>query len=159
MDGFLFAITLLAALGSGLVAGVFFAFSSFVMKGLGLLPPAQGAAAMQAINIAAITFAFMLAVSATGAACLALAGWALFSLDEAFAPYLLGGSALYLVGVIALTIGYHVPRNDALAAVEPGSADAAALWNRYLAEWTRWNHVRAASGLAAAAAFTGALVA
>jgi uncharacterized membrane protein len=31
VDQLLFALTLLAALGSGLIAGVFFAFSAFVM--------------------------------------------------------------------------------------------------------------------------------
>ena len=34
-------LTLLAALGSGLIAGVFFAFSSFVMAALGRLPSDQ----------------------------------------------------------------------------------------------------------------------
>ena len=33
-DQLLFALTLLAALGSGLVAGIFFAFSTFVMGAL-----------------------------------------------------------------------------------------------------------------------------
>ena len=42
--------TFLLALGCGLVAGVFFAFSTFVMKALGKLPPAQGVAAMQSIT-------------------------------------------------------------------------------------------------------------
>ena len=65
MDGFLFVLTLLAALGCGVVAGVFFAFSAFVMKALGHLPAEQGIAAMQAINVAAVTFAFMAALFGT----------------------------------------------------------------------------------------------
>jgi uncharacterized membrane protein len=56
-----------------------------------------------------------------------------------------------------MTIVYHVPRNDALAAVDPNSADAAGLWTRYLADWTAWNHVRSAAALAAAATLTMAL--
>ena len=43
-------LTFIAALGSGLVAGIFFAFSNFVMKALARVPPAQGVAAMQSIN-------------------------------------------------------------------------------------------------------------
>jgi uncharacterized membrane protein len=39
-------------------------------------------------------------------------------------PYLLVGSAPYLVGTILLTIVYHVPRNEALANMEPRGADA-----------------------------------
>ena len=61
MEGFLFVLTLFAALGCGVVAGVFFAFSTFVMRALARLPARQGIAAMQAINVAAVTPAFMMA--------------------------------------------------------------------------------------------------
>jgi uncharacterized membrane protein len=72
MDGFLFALTLFAALGCGVIAGVFFAFSAFVMGALARLPARQGIAAMQAINVAAITPAFMVALFGTALACGAL---------------------------------------------------------------------------------------
>jgi uncharacterized membrane protein len=107
MNGYLFVLTLVAALGCAMMAGVFFAFSAFVMKALARLPAEQGVAAMQAINVAAVTFAFMAALFGTAAACGALAVWALFAWDERFAPYLLVGSALYLIGTILLTIVYH----------------------------------------------------
>jgi uncharacterized membrane protein len=155
MNGFIFVLTLLAALGCAMMAGVFFAFSAFVMKALARLPAQQGIGAMQAINVAAVTFAFMAALFGTAAACGALAVWALFAWDERFAPYLLVGSALYLVGTILLTIVYHVPRNEALARVEPRGAESH--WRRYLSAWTAWNHVRAGTALAAAAVLTIAL--
>ncbi len=44
-------LTFAAVLGSGLVAGIFFAFSTFVMRALGQLPQDQGIAAMKSINI------------------------------------------------------------------------------------------------------------
>jgi uncharacterized membrane protein len=157
MDGFLVALTLVTALGCGISAGVFFAFSSFVMKALARLQPAQGIAAMQSINVVAVTPPFMTALFGTAAACVALAVWALVDWNDSFGPYLLVGSALYLLGTIGLTIAYHVPRNDALANVEPQSVEAAGRWTRYVQEWTAWNHVRAASALAASAAFTVAL--
>jgi uncharacterized membrane protein len=47
-------VALATALGCGLIAGVFFAFSTFVMKALGSLLPAQGIAAMQSINLAVL---------------------------------------------------------------------------------------------------------
>ena len=157
MDGFLFVLTLLAALGCGIMAGVFFAFSAFVMKALGRLSAEQGIGAMQAINVAAVTFAFMAALFGTAVACGALAVFAFFVWEERFAPLLLVGSALYLVGTIVRTIAYHVPRNEALATVEPHSADADSQWNRYLSGWSAWNHVRAVAALAAAATLTIAL--
>jgi uncharacterized membrane protein len=157
MDGLLYPLTLVTALGCAVVAGVFFAFSGFVMKALARLPPAQGVAAMQAINVGAISFAFMLALFGTGLACVAVAGWALTVSGAPYAPHLLAGSGLYLAGVIAVTIAFNVPRNDALARIEPASAGAPDAWTRYVAEWTVGNHVRAATALAAAAIFTVAL--
>jgi uncharacterized membrane protein len=157
MNSYLFVLTLLAALGCAMMAGVFFAFSAFVMKALARLPEAQGVAAMQAINVAAVTFAFMAVLFGTAVACGALAVWALFAWDERFAPFLLVGSALYLVGTILLTIAYHVPRNEALATLEPHSAEAESHWRRYLSGWIAWNHLRAATALAAAATLTIAL--
>ncbi len=157
MNGLLFVLTLLAALGCAMMAGVFFAFSAFVMKALARLPAEKGVAAMQAINVAAVTLAFMAALFGTAVACGALAVWAFFIWNERFAPYLLVGSALYLVGPILLTIAYHVPRNEALATVEPHSADAESHWTRYLSGWTTWNHLRAGAALAAAATLIIAL--
>jgi uncharacterized membrane protein len=157
MNSYLFVLTLLAALGCAMMAGVFFAFSAFVMKALARLPAEQGIGAMQAINVAAVTFAFMAALFGTAVACGALAVWALFAWDERFAPYLIVGGALYLLGTILLTIVYHVPRNEALARVEPHSAEAESHWKRYLSGWTAWNHLRAATALAAAATLTIAL--
>jgi uncharacterized membrane protein len=157
MDGVLFALTLVTALGCGAMGGVFFAFSGFVMQGLRRLPAAQGIAAMQSINVTAVTPAFMGALFGTALACIALIVAGLTMLDEPFAPYLVGGGGLYVVGTIALTIAYHVPRNDALAKVDPQSAGAASTWTRYDAEWTAGNHVRAAAALAAATALAVAL--
>ncbi|TBR24737.1 MAG: hypothetical protein EPO10_25145, partial [Reyranella sp.] len=60
-----FYATFAAAVGSGLVAGIFYAFSSFVMGALGRLPPGHGIEAMQAINVVVINRSFMLAFFGT----------------------------------------------------------------------------------------------
>lgn len=70
--------------------------------------------------------------------------------DEGQSGYLLSGALLYLVGAFGVTAGYHVPRNNALAAVQPGAPDAERQWARYVREWTGANHLRAAAGLTAA---------
>ena len=93
MDGFLLVLTVITALGCGLSAGALFAFSSAVMKALARLPPANGVAAMQSINVAVVrSFTFMLALFGTAAACVVLAVWALIDWDESYAFYLLAGS-------------------------------------------------------------------
>jgi len=61
------------------------------------------------------------------------------------------------VGTVLVTMVFNVPRNDALAAVDPASAEGARLWARYVVEWTAWNHVRTAAALAAATLLTVAL--
>jgi uncharacterized membrane protein len=159
MNGPLFVLTLLAALGCGVIAGVFFAFSSFVMKGLARVPPAQGTASMQSVNAAALTPAFMTALFGTAAACLAVIVCSVLSRHQPYAGYLLSGGLLYLLGAIGVTVTFHVPRNQALDQVRPGSPGAAAHWNRYVTTWTAANHVRTAAALAAAAVLTIALTA
>lgn len=52
-------LSLLAALACALVAGLFLGFSSFVMRALGERPPAEGVAAMQAINRVILRSAFI----------------------------------------------------------------------------------------------------
>jgi len=151
MKDWLFVLTLVAALGCGLMAGAFYAFSSFVMRALGRLPFQQGVAAMQAINLEAPTPGFMAGLIGTAALSVAVVVSSLFRWGEPYAPYLLAGGLTYLVGVIVLTGAYHIPRNDRLATLEPNSPDAASYWARYLVEWTSWNHVRTLAPLAASA--------
>jgi uncharacterized membrane protein len=150
-------LEIVAALGCGLVAGVFFAFSTFVMPALARLQPPQGITAMQSINITAINPLFMLAIFGTAAACLFLAISALLNWQQPGAVYLLVGSLLYLIGAVLVTVFFNVPLNDALAIADPNSANATSLWSSYLTHWTNWNHLRTVAALAAAALFTLAI--
>ena len=152
-------LAVLATLSSGLVAGAFFAFSTFVMKALGRLPPPQGIAAMQSINVTVFNPWFM-GVFVGGAALavveliVAIRRW-----GEPGAAWLLAGALLYAIGCFAVTIAFNVPRNDALAAAGAESAEAAKLWADYLRDWTFWNHVRTAAAFASAASYLGAAIA
>ena len=157
MSAGLYAATLVTALGCGLTAGAFFAFSSFVMPALKRLPTGGGIAAMQSINILAVTPAFMTALFGTAAACLGLIAWAAFSWSEQPTVLVLAGGALYIVGAIGVTIVCNVPLNDRLATLHPQSLDAADCWEEYGTKWTAWNHVRVAAALAAAGLLTIAL--
>ncbi|NJR58705.1 MAG: DUF1772 domain-containing protein [Cyanobacteria bacterium CRU_2_1] len=152
-----FALKLFAALGCGLIAGVFFAFSTFVMSALARLQPALGIAAFQSINITVYNPWFMGTFLGTAVACFFLAVSSLLKWQQPGAVYLLVGSLLYLVGTVLVTILFNVPLNDALAIVKPDSAEGATLWAKFLPNWTNWNHVRTAAALAAAASFTIAL--
>ena len=156
-EDLLFTLTLISALGCGLVAGILFAFSTSVMKALARLPSAQGIAAMQSINITVINPLFMGAFFGTAAACVLVVVFSLLRWNEAGAVYLLSGGLAYLIGAILVTLVFNVPRNDALASVDPASAAGARLWDGYVTSWTAWNHVRTAAALAAALLLTFAL--
>jgi uncharacterized membrane protein len=158
IDRLLVALTFLSALGSGLMAGFFFAFSAVVMTALSRLPPGGGIAAMQSINVAVLNPLFFVAFFGTAAACLLLAIAALAGWSEPGAFQLLLGSVLYLAGCLLVTMVFNVPLNNALAAVAPDSAEGADLWRRYLSNWTAWNHVRTAACLASAASFSMAML-
>lgn len=156
-DGLVFILTLLALLGCGLVAGIFFAFSTFIMTALGKIPAPQGIAAMQSINIVVINPWFLTALFGTAVVCMALALIAVLGATRSGTGLLLAGSLLYLVGTILVTMVCNVPRNNALAAVEQESAEGEQLWANYLQSWTFWNHVRTLAALVAAALFALAL--
>ncbi len=158
MDHVLFGTTFLAALGTGLLAGSFFAFSSFLLPALRRLAAEAGIAAMQSI-VASIKRPLFLGVffaTATLAGLLGIAAPLRWS--EPGSAWLLAGSLIFLNGAFGVTLMRNVPLNNKLAQVAPDSAAGWRLWKDYLVEWTMWNHVRTISALAAAASFTMALV-
>jgi uncharacterized membrane protein len=130
--------------GSGLFAGVFFAFSSFVMSGLERLPDPAGAAAMRSMNVTAERPPLMLALSAVSVLCVAMLVRALTTWSQPGAAWLLIGAALTLIGALGVTAVINVPLNNRL------NADAIT-WARYLAAWNPANHARTILCLAGAA--------
>ncbi|TNM64411.1 DUF1772 domain-containing protein [Streptomyces sp. NP160] len=151
-----------AAVGSGLVGGVFFTFSGFVLPALARLPASAGVSAMQAVNRAAVTPPLMTALFGTAAVAAAVAVTAVPALraDDGATrtPALLamGGAALYLAAGVLVTVAANVPLNDRLAGVDAGTPAAAQTWERYVRVWGGWNHVRTLGCLAASALLTAA---
>ena len=64
--GHLQIASILGAVGSGLIGGVFFAFSTFIMQALARMPAAQGIAAMQHINVTVLNPWFLGVFMGTG---------------------------------------------------------------------------------------------
>lgn len=147
-----------AAIGSGLVAGIFFAFSSFVMAALGRQPTAHGITVMNAINVTVINPGFMLAFFGTGVLCLAAVIGAALWWPGTRGILIIVATILYVGGSIGVTMVFNVPLNNALAGASVDTPEAAALWTRYLKDWTRWNTVRTVASASAAVLFTATLV-
>jgi len=148
IDKLLYPLVIATSLGSGVMAGLFFTFSVVIMTALARLPTAHGMAAMQSINAAILNPVFGLVFGGTAISSLALAVVSLFRWSMAGSPWILAGCLLYLVGGLLVTIVFNVPRNNALAALEPTIAPASA-WTGYVSSWTAWNHVRTTLCLAA----------
>jgi uncharacterized membrane protein len=132
------ALLLVTIIAAGINSGAFFAFSNFVMGGLGRLAPAEGARAMQQINRGAPNPAFVATLMGGGLTGLVLA---ITATGEPGAAWQVGGGLLSVASAV-ITVAFHVPRNDALDRVEADSAHGQALWAEYLVSWTRGNHVR-----------------
>ena len=134
------ALVLAGALSSALVAGMFYAFSSFIMAALARVPGAEGMRAMNAINVTVITPSFMALFMGTAVLGIGLAIWSLFSIAQTDSQLVLLGALLYVLGCFGVTMVFNVPLNDQLAA-----APTEALWHSYLRTWTMWNSVRTAA--------------
>lgn len=144
-------LAILAAVGAGTIGGVFFAFSTFVMRALADLPAPQGIAAMQRINVVVLTPVFL--GPFLGTAPLLGAAALLASRDGSPAwTWLAGACLLYAAGTVGVTIACNVPRNDRLARLAPESREALEYWPIYVREWLVWNHLRCAAAVAALAA-------
>lgn len=145
-----------ATIGNALVAGVFFAFSSFVMPALARITPASGVSAMQSINIVVVPSLFLKTFALT----------TLLSALLVFTPAFRGtgltswlccvAGLVSVAGSFGVTMWLNVPLNDALAAVTPGTQDAAALWTDYLRNWGTANLARMLASTIASALFLGA---
>ena len=153
LDDLNIVLTIAAALGCGLIGGVFFAFSSFVMAALSRLPAGQGIAAMQSINLTVLNRGFLSLFVGTGIIGIVAAAIALTDAGEPESILRIAGAALYLIGCLMVTGTRNVPRNNALDKLHPELPESAAPWATFVREWTTWNTVRTIAAVAAAAAF------
>jgi len=151
-------VTIAVTTCAGLSAGVFFAFSTFVMQGLSRIPAEQGIAAMNSINVTIVRSPFMGLFVPTAILCLVIAVLAVIDWRGGASTLMLAGAAIYVFASFLSTIIFNVPMNDALANVSGNGSEAVTLWNRYLSDWTWWNHVRTLASLASAIAFVRALM-
>ncbi len=152
------ALASVAGLGCGVMAGVYFAFSAFVMRSLDVLPRAQGVAAMQSINEVILVSGFMPLFIGTTVLAVGLGATGLLTWSDPGSGVMIAAGVVYALGMFLCTAALNVPLNDALAALDPASPDAARLFDHYVDRWTVWNHVRTVASLAASGLFGLAVV-
>jgi uncharacterized membrane protein len=146
-----------ATTGTGLVGGIFFAFSNFVMKALAQVPATEGAEVMQRINVTVLNPLFFAVLFGTGVIALIVAVATPNVWNAPGAVLSRIAAALYLFGTLGVTIVRNVPLNERLAVTALTDATLSPTWAHYLEAWTWWNHVRTIAALLAAALFAAAI--
>ncbi len=152
-ENVIFSMAVFSALGCGVMAGLFYAFSFCVMDALNRQPPAQAASAMQAINETILHPLFFVLFFGTAVVCAmsVVASLTFGELPEA--GFLFSGGVLYLLGSLLVTFRCNIPMNNTLAALKGNNEKAAAYWPTYCKQWTAWNHLRFVSSLVSATLF------
>lgn len=153
----------MALLGSALVAGVFFAFSNFVMQALARLEPRAGIAAMQSINVTVLNRGFLGLFVGTALVAMLVALDAGLRFRGISSWLAIAGGLAYVVGTFMVTGLGNVPLNQRLAGFgaddsDTESRDAREFWRHYLKRWTFLNSVRTVAATCAAILFLAATI-
>jgi len=152
MSSVAFILLQLSVLAYALVAGVFLAFSDFIMRSLALTGGVGGVEAMQVINREVFRWVFMALFLGMAAVSLIVAGYGAMHMTHPSGVLILLAGVVYLIGCFGVTIVFNVPMNEALAGMDVSEDATRAYWTGiYLPRWTFWNTTRAlACGLSAA---------
>jgi uncharacterized membrane protein len=145
----------LAALATGLAAGLFYTFSVAVMRGLASTDDRTFVVAMREINIKILNGLF--AFSFGGAMVFTLVALGL-NTGGRTVWWIVAAAVLYAIQ-LAITFGVSVPLNNALlAGADPDTmTDPHAVRVAFEAKWVRWNNVRTWLSLAAFVSLLGGL--
>ncbi|WFL78302.1 DUF1772 domain-containing protein [Altererythrobacter arenosus] len=138
IDGLLWFTVISVAI----MAGVYFTFSTFVMRSLDEIAAPAGMLAMQSINRVILKSIFLPIFFASSLAAAALVVLTLLEPSVPGAGWALLGSGLYVLGMFVVTVAGNVPLNNRLEATDAKGPDGEAMWATYLARWTLWNHLR-----------------
>ena len=130
------------AVCSGLMAGVYLAFSVVIMKSLATLKPSQGIDAMNAINKVILKTAFMPLFFGSSILALVIIAAGLWCQSEPGAGKALTAGLIYFFGMSVSTAAFNVPLNTKLAQVTGDGDEAQRTWHEYLSHWTGWNSSR-----------------
>jgi uncharacterized membrane protein len=136
-----------AAVSSGLMAGIYFAFSSFVMPAFGKIETSSAIPAMNSINEVILHSWFMPLFIGSTIIALLLIIVGLMNWTDPNSSLLLIAGSIYVIGMFLTTGIFNVPLNNQLAQILPDSPNAYQIWNDYLRNWTKWNHLRTVSSL------------
>ncbi|KAG1660417.1 Molybdenum import ATP-binding protein ModC 2 [Nymphon striatum] len=114
----------IAALSSGLMAGVYFTFSAFVMKAFASIESSKGIAAMNAINEVILRSLFMPVFFGSSIVSVLLIIFAFTQWSNEGSALMLISGLVYFVGMFLCTALFNVPLNNSLADLNENSSNA-----------------------------------
>ena len=129
-DSIITPLLTIIAIGTGLMAGVYFAFSSFIMRSLDCLDVANAVETMNAINTVILRSWFIPLFFGTSLLALLLAVLALLNWDAPHAPLSLAIGLIYCGGMFLSTLLFNVPLNNRLEQAKDDS-EKNQLWPHY----------------------------
>jgi uncharacterized membrane protein len=151
-------LTIFTVVGVGVIAGIFFVFSAFMMQVLDQRPPREAVSTMQLMNKQMEGNApFLFLFTATSLTAVVLAVYALVSMEGSARIWLIVGGATYAVGGFLITAAYHIPRNKEMDEIDASAADVGTRWSDYLSEWLPAHHLRTVLAIVALFSFAMAL--
>ncbi len=134
------SLLIAAAIGSGLMGGVFYAFSSLIMPAFRRVPADHAINVMRAIDVTVMRSSFLAVFIGTGLLSLVTGILSALTWDHTRNKLILAAGVIYLIGSILVTGMRNVPLNHQLAVQkDDGLHD---FWFSYTSAWTKWNHVR-----------------
>ena len=152
-NSIIFTVIFFTCIGTGIMAGLFFSFSTFIMEALGKISSESGMNAMKSINRTILNPLFKVIFFGTALMTLFLLITTLFISEWNGRTYIISGSLLYLVGIYLVTIIFNVPLNDRLDRTDSTNYSSQQMWKSYIKKWTIWNHIRTVTAVGTLACF------
>ena len=146
-----------AALSTALMAGIYFAFSSFVMDSLAKIDNSSGIKAMQSINKTILSSSFMPLFFGSSIVAAILAILSIYEFEGLVSYVTTISSLIYIFGMFLCTAMFNVPLNKILADTSVESSQSIQIWKHYLDTWTKWNHLRTVTSTLSSGLFIYAL--
>ncbi|BFM51379.1 anthrone oxygenase family protein [Marinomonas sp. THO17] len=131
----------------GIMTGIYFAFSVFVMGALNRLMAKEAINVMNSINQLILRSGFMPVFFATSLCLFGAFIWHVFHWQSNVSWLWITSALIYLLGMFAITLFGNVPLNEWLKRTQE-DADTShnqARWREYSVKWTMLNHLRVLS--------------
>lgn len=157
-EGFVTLLYTVSILFSGIMAGLFFAYSVSVVLAFDTLSASAYTTVMKSINEVILNAAF--GVTFVGAAVVPIVSAAIVFLSGDWTAQhgqlFVVGVVIYVIGTVAVTMVIHIPMNEYIATWSTVSPPDD--WATVRTRWALWNHVRTIAAVISFVLYLAAIV-